>query len=104
MENAFTMKSSYYYACKVCDAVVHSSLPCPNCTGSDQYEVVSICDDCEGTGTIQVGFLNDHKDFDCLECDGTGEVTRTVELYNNIKEVADDYENAILITLKREKN
>tara|TARA_R110000765_G_scaffold392722_1_gene485889 strand:- start:93 stop:401 length:309 start_codon:yes stop_codon:yes gene_type:complete len=102
MENAFTMYNKNYYACKKCDGTVHVSLPCPDC--NDQYEVVTLCEDCEGQGTIQVDPLNDHWDYDCHYCDGTGEITETVDLYSNIKEVADDYGNEVLITLKREKN
>ena len=63
METAFTMSNKNYYACKVCDAVVHNSLDCPNCED---------CQECEGNGRIEVDPLSDHKDYDCFYCDGTG--------------------------------
>ena len=95
METAFTMSNKNYYACKVCDAVVHNSLDCPDC--SNKYEVVIPCEDCEGQGTIQVDPLNDHWDHNCYECDGTGVKTRIDEWSENISEVSDIYQNAISI-------
>tara|TARA_R110000822_G_scaffold159048_1_gene298655 strand:- start:1802 stop:2116 length:315 start_codon:yes stop_codon:yes gene_type:complete len=103
MENAFTMYNKNYYACKVCDGTVHVSLPCPDCDDTGKYEVVLPCGECEGTGTTEVDHLSNHRDHDCHYCDGTGEVTRDVDFYENIQEVAEDYEDAISITLKRER-
>ena len=100
MENAFTMYNKNYYACKVCDGTVHVSLPCPDCDDTDtgKYKVVSICEDCEGTGIDQHEARDTRYEWDCEDCNGKGKVFNTFDLYSNILEVAKDYPEAISIT------
>ena len=59
-----------------------------------EFEIVTTCTTCKGTGIVE-----DHRDRDtiCVECEGMGSNVYNGELYEGIVECAEDYPKATSI-------
>ena len=59
-----------------------------------EFEIVTTCEPCNGTGTVE-NFRN--QDVTCIECEGKKFNVYNDNLYDNILQCAEDYPEAICI-------